>query len=301
MTKVVETRAVKKTFRGTGNVLNGVDLHVNESEVVGLLVPNGSGKSTLLKIMVGLLAADGGKVTFWGKGYDNLESPVNRIGVLLSPEWVDERLTVEDFVTSQLILIKIQSSSRKKICKKILREVGLSGSEKRKISQLSLGMRQRVCLACCFASNPDVLILDEPLNGLDADGVLWVQDLIRSHRDSGGSVLLSSHLMAEMQTVADTIAILNGGKIVARGTIDSLSGERRSLISTDDNPRDLVSVYKNEGYSDVVLDGEKVSVGGISPSEAARLAFSNGFSISGLSETTKSLEEIYRSVVGSRE
>ncbi|MGP5591187.1 ATP-binding cassette domain-containing protein [Corynebacterium variabile] len=301
MNKVVETRSIKKTFKGTGRVLNGVDLQVGESEVVGLLGPNGSGKSTLLKIMVDLLPADEGDVTFFGKHYSRLGSPVNRVGVLLSPEWVDERVTVRDFVISQLILIGEGSSSRKKTATQILRDVGLSSSESKRISNLSLGMRQRVCLACCFASKPDILILDEPLNGLDADGVLWVQELIRSYRDNGGSILLSSHLMAEMQTVADTVAILDGGKIVAKGTIDSLSGDRRTLVSTESNPNDLLEVYRKEGYTDVVLDGEKISIGGIRPAEASRLAFSYGFSVSGLSETKKSLAQIYRSVVGARE
>lgn len=98
-------------------------------------------------------------------------------------------------------------------------------------------MKQRVCLACCLVSEPELIILDEPLNGLDADGVLWLQEFIRSHRNNGGAVLLSSHLMAEMQTVADSVVILDRGEVVARGAIESLAGDSRTeIICGRDSP-----------------------------------------------------------------
>lgn len=110
-------------------------------------------------------------------------------------------------------------------------------------------------------SEPELIILDEPLNGLDADGVLWLQEFIRSHRNNGGAVLLSSHLMAEMQTVADSVVILDRGEVVARGAIESLAGDSRT----------------------------EISVAGIAPSKASYIAFSHGFSVCGLSETKTSL------------
>lgn len=158
-------------------------------------------------------------------------------------------------------------------------------------------MKQCVCLACCLVSEPELIILDEPLNGLDADGVLWLQEFIRSHRNNGGAVLLSSHLMAEMQTVADSVVILDRGEVVARGAIESLAGDSRTEISVEESPHSLVEIFKDQGFTDVLVEDSTVSVAGIAPSKASYIAFSHGFSVCGLSETKTSLEDIYRTVL----
>lgn len=130
MTNIVEVSSVKKKFKGTGSVLKSIDLQVESSQVVGLLGPNGSGKTTLLNIMVDLLKSDRGQVTFWNSKFVDLEALIAKVGVMLSPQWVDERLSVEEFLMSQLILIKSNKPDRENIKKSILKTVGLEGSEK---------------------------------------------------------------------------------------------------------------------------------------------------------------------------
>lgn len=299
MKNVLQIDSIKKSFPKTGNVLNGINLQIKKSEVLGLLGPNGSGKSTLLKIIVNLLNPDNGTVLFWGTKYSELELPVNKVGCMLSPEWVDKRLTVEQFIASQVFLMNATPNTRNAVCRRLIADVGLHGSEQKRVCDLSLGMRQRLCLACCFLSEPDVLILDEPLNGLDVDGVIWLQNLIRLYRDRGCTIILSSHLMAEMQTVVDRVAVLNKGKIVALGSIASLSGKSRCLISTEDDVNELESVFRRQGYDDVIRQGDMLSLGGIRPAEASSLAFSNGFSVSRLCEEEKTLEEVYRGAIHS--
>lgn len=194
--------------------VDGVSLTARPGRVTGLLGPNGAGKSSTLRVLLGLDAATGGTALIDGRRYRELEHPLRTVGALLDGAGpVPDRRAVD-----HLRWIAQSNSIPRARVHEVLEEVGLADVAKQRVRTFSLGMGRRLGIAAALLGDPEVLVLDEPVNGLDPDGIRWVRRLLRQYAAAGRTVLLSSHLMSEMSDMADDLVILSRGRVAASGS-----------------------------------------------------------------------------------
>ncbi|MBU2073612.1 MAG: ATP-binding cassette domain-containing protein, partial [Actinobacteria bacterium] len=195
--------------------------------VTGFLGPNGAGKSTSLRILAGLTPATTGTATVLGRRYADLPDPGHEIGVLLDASAQHAGRTGREVLR---VAQETMGLPRARV-EEMLHLVSLTDDEaKRRVRDYSLGMRQRLGLATALLGDPAVLVLDEPANGLDPAGIRWMRDLLRGHAERGGTVLLSSHLLHEIEVIADDIVVIGQGRVVAQGTKEELLHDDRTLV-----------------------------------------------------------------------
>ncbi len=227
---MIEAHGLTKRLGGKV-VVDDVSLRCEPGTVTGFLGPNGAGKTTTLRMLVGLLDPDAGNAAVLGGRYRDLPNPGRRVGVLLdaAAQHGGRRGREALSVSAQTMGVDEQRIDG------LLALVGLDRSAARKrVRQYSLGMRQRLGLAHALLGEPEVLILDEPANGLDPEGMRWMRELLRDFADRGGTVLLSSHLLYEVEAVADQLVIIGGGKIVAQGSQHDLLAGAGTLVRASD-------------------------------------------------------------------
>jgi ABC-2 type transport system ATP-binding protein len=222
---------LSKDYRGT-KAVDSVSFDVPHGSITGFLGPNGAGKSTTLRMLVGLTEPTGGSATVLGRRYTELTNPGRRVGVLLDA-------SAQHSGRSGLEVLRLGAMMMglpERRAMEMIEKVGLSPAEaRRRTGTYSLGMRQRLGVAHALLGDPRVLILDEPANGLDPAGIHWMRTLLTEFADGGGSVLLSSHLLHEIEVVADELVVIGRGRIVARGAKnDLLAGSGVYVRSTDD-------------------------------------------------------------------
>jgi ABC-2 type transport system ATP-binding protein len=197
--------------------------------VTGFLGPNGAGKSTTMRIMVGLTRPTSGTATIFGRRFADLPNPGLEVGVLLDASAQHAGRTGREILTLSQQIMGLPARR----VEEMLDVVSLTPTEAgRRVRDYSLGMRQRLGIATALIGDPEVLILDEPANGLDPAGIRWMRDLLRGYADRGGTVLLSSHLLHEIEVIADDIVVIGHGKIVARGTKADLLATAGTLVRT---------------------------------------------------------------------
>lgn len=204
---------------GRHRAVDRVSFVCRPGRVTGFLGPNGAGKSTTLRILTGLARPDSGRATIDGRRYAEIPDPGRRIGVLLDASAQHPGRTGAEVLRLGVLTMGLPATR----VAAVLDDVGLSVRESRKrVREYSLGMRQRLGLAHALLGDPAVLLLDEPANGLDPAGIHWMRTLLRHHADRGGTVLLSSHLLREVEAVADDLVVIGGGRIVAAGPKEDL-------------------------------------------------------------------------------
>ncbi|WP_346007041.1 ABC transporter ATP-binding protein [Janibacter terrae] len=219
-----------KTY-GTTRAVDDVSFTAEAGRVTGFLGPNGAGKSTTLRIMVGLTRPDAGTATISGRHYVDLPNPGLEVGVLLDASAQHAGRTGREILTLAQQYMGIPRSR----VEEMLEIVSLTPSEaSRRVGDYSLGMRQRLGIATALIGDPEVLILDEPANGLDPAGIRWMRDLLRGYADRGGTVPLSSHLLHEIEVIADDIVMIGLGRIVSMGTMTALLHEAGTLVRAVD-------------------------------------------------------------------
>lgn len=206
-----------KTFSGHQAVEN-VYFTLQPGRILGLLGPNGAGKTTTIRMALGLASPDSGEALFYGRPYRDLEHPARTVGTVLDSAGLHPGRTSRD----HLRIIAAQIGAPAERVDAVLHEAGLGGAAHRRIGEYSLGMRQRTALAAALLGEPSILILDEPANGLDPAGMHWLRELMRSFTTAGGSVLLSSHVLAEVALVADDIVVIDHGRVAAAGELQSI-------------------------------------------------------------------------------
>jgi ABC-2 type transport system ATP-binding protein len=200
---------------GTTIAVDDVSFTASAGRVTGYLGPNGAGKSTTMRIMVGLTRATSGTVTISGRRFADLPNPGLEVGVLLDASAQHAGRTGREILT---LAQRFMGLPRARV-EEMLEVVSLTPDEaSRRVGEYSLGMRQRLGIATALIGDPEVLILDEPANGLDPAGIRWMRDLLRGYADRGGTVLLSSHLLHEIEVIADDIVMIGHGRIVSQGT-----------------------------------------------------------------------------------
>ena len=216
---------------GTTRAVDDVSFTAEAGRVTGFLGPNGAGKSTTLRIMVGLTRPDAGSATISGRHYVDLPNPGLEVGVLLDASAQHAGRTGREILTLAQQTIGLPASR----VGEMTHLVSLSDDEAdRRIRDYSLGMRQRLGIATALIGDPEVLILDEPANGLDPAGIRWMRDLLRGYADRGGTVLLSSHLLHEIEVIADDIVMIGNGRIVSQGTKTELLQAAGTVVRAGD-------------------------------------------------------------------
>jgi ABC-2 type transport system ATP-binding protein len=229
-TATIEADGLTKRLGGRA-VVQDVTFRCDPGTVTGFLGPNGAGKTTTMRVLVGLGAPDAGTASVLGTSYRELPNPGRRVGILLDAAAQHGGRRGREALAVSAQLMGVDASR----VGELLERVGLGPDAARKrVRQYSLGMRQRLGIAHALLGDPEVLILDEPANGLDPEGMRWMRGLLRDFADQGGTVLLSSHLLSEVEAVADRLVIINQGRIVAQGTQAELLSSEGTLVRATD-------------------------------------------------------------------
>jgi len=241
---VIAVDSLCRTF-GSFTAVDDVTFTALPGRVTGFLGPNGAGKSTTMRIVVGLTQATSGTATVSGRRYIDLPNPGREVGVLLDASAQHAGRTGRETLT---IAQRLIGAPRHRV-DQLLGLVDLSPSEAaRRVGDYSLGMRQRLGIATALVGDPNILILDEPANGLDPAGMRWMRDLLRDHADRGGTVLLSSHLLHEIEVLADDLVVISKGRVVAQGSKRDLLRSACTLVRTADR-RGLASTLSRSGIT----------------------------------------------------
>ena len=224
---MIRVEALSKQY-GDFHAVDHITFTARPGRVTGFLGPNGAGKSTTMRIMVGLTPPTSGTATIFGRRFADLPNPGREVGVLLDASAQHAGRTGREILT---IAQRTMGLPAHRVAE-MLERVSLTEAEAgRRVRNYSLGMRQRLGIATALIGDPEVLILDEPANGLDPAGIRWMRDLLRDYANRGGTVLLSSHLLHEIEVIADDIVVIGNGTIVAQGTKAELleaAGHRRT-------------------------------------------------------------------------
>ena len=225
---MIQIDHLTKTYGGF-TAVDHVTFRAEPGRVTGFLGPNGAGKSTTLRILVGLTPASSGSATVLGRRYADLPNPGREIGVLLDASAQHAGRTGREILTLAQRTMRVDKAR----VEEMLELVSLTDEEAgRRVRDYSLGMRQRLGIATALIGDPEVLVLDEPANGLDPAGIRWMRDLLRGYADEGGTVLLSSHLLHEIEVVADDLVVIGTGRIVASGTKSELLASAGTYAGT---------------------------------------------------------------------
>ncbi len=211
--------------RGPHTVLSDVTFQALPGRVTGFLGPNGAGKSSTLRILLDLDRPTGGTALIDGRPYRTLRDPLRTVGSMLDGSGAHRSRTARD----HLAWVARSNGISSHRVGAVLEQVGLADAGRTRVSTFSLGMGQRLGLATALLGEPGTLVLDEPVNGLDPEGIRWIRGLLRRHADAGGTVLLSSHLMSEVAEIADDLVVISAGRIVAAGPLDEVTAGYATL------------------------------------------------------------------------
>ena len=265
---MIEVEELTKVY-GTHKVLDALSFTAPPGRVTGFLGPNGSGKSTTMRLVLGLECPTSGSARVGGRRYREFADPMRRVGAMLDTEAIWPGMTGRSHLAW---LARAGGVSRRRV-DEVLETVGLAEVAHRRVKGFSLGMRQRLGIAGSLLGDPGVLLLDEPVNGLDPEGVRWVRDLVRDLASEGRTVLISSHLMSEMADTADRVVVIGSGRLIAETGIDELthqgarvrvSGPRTALLAAALEDAGLVVTHDSVSGSLDVTGGDAAQVGEIS-------------------------------------
>jgi len=293
---VIEVRAVSKTF-GKKVAVKQLTFDVSPGHVTGFLGPNGAGKSTTMRMMLDLDRPTSGQVLINGSRYCQLREPLREVGALLDaqamhPGRSGRKHLVAEAHAGGLPVRRVEQ---------VLDMVGLTDAAGRRIKGYSLGMRQRLGIASALLGDPGILIFDEPVNGLDVDGVQWIRSLLRRLADEGRSVLVSSHLMSELEIIADRVVIIGKGELLADAGLEDFIasvGARRVEVRTDD-ANGLFQLLSNDGLAAAKVSHDTVTVEGIDAETVGARAHHAGIRVMRLAEIEDSLEHAYLKLTNS--
>jgi ABC-2 type transport system ATP-binding protein len=286
---MIKVEGLTRTYGGF-KAVDDVSFACQPGRVTGFLGPNGAGKTTTMRIMVGLTPPTRGRVTIGGHLYHDIPNPGRHVGVLLDASAQHAGRTGREILTLAARTMSLPSSR----VEEMLALVSLTESEaKRRLRNYSLGMKQRLGIAQALIGDPSVLILDEPANGLDPAGIRWMRDLLRGYAERGGTVLLSSHLLNEVELLADEMILIGRGRIVAQGDKKSLlagDGAASSLVSSLDDDALAAALRERQVTVTPTSEGLRVEA---QPSEVGRAALAGGVVLTELRSGAAGLEDLF--------
>ena len=289
---MIEATHLTKRY-GTKTAVNDISFSLQPGQVTGFLGPNGAGKSTTMRMLVGLDRPTSGSITVLGKPYAEHRNPLSVVGALLDAKGVHPGRSAR----SHLHALAATHSIGDARVNKVLELTGLESVAHKRVGGFSLGMGQRLGIAAALLGDPQVLVLDEPVNGLDPDGVLWVRNFVRAFAAEGRTVLLSSHLMSEMSQTADHVIVLGRGAVIADAPIAELiaggQGQRTVRVQSPESIR-LGELLRAQGArSTQRSDGDELLLQGITAAQVGEIAAAHGIVLHGLATDTTSLEDAY--------
>ena len=270
-------------------VVDDLSFTVAAGRVTGFLGPNGAGKSTTMKILLDLAAADSGRANIGGVRYRDMADPAHTVGVVLEPNAFHPGRSGRNHLR---ILADGAGIATERV-DEMLEAVGLARAADRHVGGYSLGMRQRLGIAAALLGDPPVLVLDEPGNGLDPQGIRWLRDLLRARAAAGGTVFVSSHLLTEVEHLADDVVVLNNGRLVTSGGLAALQ-QAGTLVRTAEPERMTTLVTEAGATVHAAADGDLV-VRGISITEIGERACAAGIALHELTPQAGSLEDLFLS------
>ncbi|MFE7462916.1 ABC transporter ATP-binding protein [Streptomyces sp. NPDC057499] len=290
---MISLRGLTKRY-GETVAVDGLTLDIGEGRVTGFLGPNGAGKSTTMRMILGLDRPSGGEALIGGRSYSSFRHPVREVGALLDAKALHPGRSARAHLVAQARSNGIPTRR----VDEVLETVGLAKVARRRAGAFSLGMYQRLGVAGALLGDPGVLILDEPVNGLDPDGVRWVRELVRSLAAEGRTVFLSSHLMSEMQLTADQLVIIGRGRLLADTSMaELLAGSSLASVrvrTPDPEGLRLLAGHLRKGNGDVEPSaGDELVVKGRSAGEVGDLAHRLGVRLHELRTESASLEQVY--------
>jgi ABC-2 type transport system ATP-binding protein len=296
---MITTSALTKSY-ANAPVVRDVSLRCEPGTITGFLGPNGAGKSTTLRMIVGLARPDHGTSTIDGRPFVELPNPTRVVGTLLDPSAMHAGRTARATLT---IAARMAGVPTERV-ERLLDRVGLADAADRLVGRYSLGMRQRLGIAQTLVGEPQVLILDEPANGLDPEGIAWMRRLLRDFADRGGTVLLSSHLLHEVQATVDHLVVISQGSVVASGPLSELLASSSLLLRTPD-PQDLARALRaaqidyrpgpDQTFTVDMLDGR------VTPDLVARVALEHRVLLTELRQSDSSgLEQLFFSLTATK-
>jgi len=262
--------------------------------VTGFVGPNGAGKSTTMRMMVDLARPDRGQVRYDGVRYVDLAHPARTVGSVLDARCMHPGRTARNHLRATAALSNIPTSR----VDDVLTDVGLESVADERAGGFSLGMRQRLALASALLGDPRVMLLDEPSNGLDPDGIRWLRNHLSDFAERGGTVFVSSHLISELAMFADDLVVVGAGKLLAAETVEAMTAHNDVTVLVETpQPGELVQVLSAHGFS-VEAEGDRLVVQGTTKATVSQLAFDNHIRLVGLSETAQSLEDSLLAMTG---
>jgi ABC-2 type transport system ATP-binding protein len=285
----IEIAALTKRFGGTAAV-DDLSFTVRPGTVTGFLGPNGAGKTTTLRVLLGLVHATAGTATIGGRCYADLPDPSGTVGAVVEQGGLHPGRSGRDHLRA----LALATGRPPQRTEEVLELVGLTDAAGRRVKGYSLGMRQRLSLAAALLGDPEVLVLDEPANGLDPEGVRWLRRLLRARADSGGTVLVSSHGLAEIAQLADEAVVIAKGRLRAHSPIAELvGGDDGHVVVRTPAAAALADALRRRGMAVEAEDGEELVVAGASAAAVGAAAAEEGIAVHGLAARQPSLEEAF--------
>ena len=284
---MIEVTDLRKRYR-KATAVDGLTFKIREGRVTGFLGPNGAGKTTTLRILLGLVLPTSGRATIDGRRYRALDDPVRRVGAVLEATNYHPKRSGRN----HLRMLAAAAGVPEQRADELLGFVGLANVARRRVGGYSLGMRQRLSVAGALLGDPQLLVLDEPANGLDPEGIRWLRDFLQDFVAGGKTVFISSHVLAEMQQLADEVVIIHHGRLVAHQTVDELTA--RAVGGTrvrSPQAAALRDALAREGI-EASMDADRLTT--TAPAErVGELAAANGIVLHELTAEATTLEEAF--------
>ena len=290
MEAAIEVAGLHKRF-GSTVALDGMSFTVAAGEVTGFVGPNGAGKTTTMRVILGLDSPDAGTARVAGRPYQALRRPLTRLGSLLDASALQPARSARNHL---LWLAQSQGLTGQQV-DVVIEQAGLEKVARRKAGGYSLGMRQRLGIAAAMLGDPPVLMFDEPFNGMDPEGIVWMRGFLRSLAEQGRAVLVSSHLMSELEGSADHLVVVGRGKVIADTTVAELiaaaSGDKVSLRTTAQS--DAIGALTRAGATVAASDRDTLTVSGLTSERVVTVLSGAGVPFSEISAHRATLEEAY--------
>jgi ABC-2 type transport system ATP-binding protein len=287
---VIEAVGLSKSY-GRTRAVDDLTFEVQPGLVTGFLGPNGSGKSTTMRMIMGLDRPDAGRVTLGGRRYRDLPWPLREVGALLEATAVHPGRSAHQ----HLLSLAQSNAIPKGRVDQVLDQVGLTTVAGRRVGKFSLGMSQRLGIASALLGDPGVLLFDEPINGLDPEGILWVRNLLKSLAAEGRTIFVSSHLMSEMALTATNLVVIGRGTLLADTTVHDFIASRTEAATRVRSPdaERLAALMTSTGASVTTADDGSLLVTRATPSEIGDAAQAAGIALHELSPQQASLEDVF--------
>jgi ABC-2 type transport system ATP-binding protein len=290
MEATIEVSGLRKRF-GPAVALDGMSFAVLPGQVTGFVGPNGAGKSTTMRVILGLDAADAGSALVGGRPYRSLRHPLSHVGALLDAAALQPSRSARNHL---MWLAHSQGLGTKRV-DEVIAQAGLASAARRRAGGYSLGMRQRLGIAAALLGDPPVIMLDEPFNGMDPEGIVWMRGFLRSLAAQGRAVLVSSHLMSELQDTADHLVVIGRGKVIADTTVADLitaASSGRVTLRTTARP-DAMTVLANAGATVAATGRDTLTIAGLAADKIVALLGESAVPFAEVSAHRATLEEAY--------